>query len=240
MTPVEIHKYNSFFIYDPEVVSDFEELSFDSQEYAKRNAIIGFAEGRGTVFFVDYNGYSLVLRHYKRGGLIANYISDEYFWLGFHRTRAWKEWTLLAHMRDCNLPVPKPVAARVVKHGMLYTSDILTERLENTQPLSDVLEKKELNTGYWSAIGAVIRRFHNQKIYHSDLNANNILMDDGGRFYLIDFDKCYVKNENKSWKLRVLKRLKRSLLKLSNKHENYHFTEENWQQLLQGYNYIVT
>ena len=94
---------------------------------------------------------------------------------------------------------------------------------------------EELAEGHWIAIGSVIRRFHEESIYHADLNANNIMLDEGGRCYLIDFDRCGFKKPKLKWKKENLLRLKRSLNKMLKNEEVLHFSDINWRSLLRGY-----
>ncbi|MEO8161794.1 MAG: lipopolysaccharide kinase InaA family protein, partial [Arenimonas sp.] len=65
----------------------------------------------------------------------------------------------------------------------------------------------------WSAIGAAIAACHGGGAHHVDLNANNILLDRGGRPWLIDWDRGRMEAGPGDWTARVLDRLERSLLK---------------------------
>ena len=60
----------------------------------------------------------------------------------------------------------------------------------------------------------MIARFHRAGLDHADLNAHNILFDDAGRGWLIDFDRGVLRIPATRWRERNLKRLLRSLLKL--------------------------
>ena len=76
-----------------------------------RRAVRGQATpgGRGTVAFVTTaQGRRWVLRHYRRGGLVARWLDDRYAWRGQSRTRSFAEWRLLRQLRAWNLPVPSP------------------------------------------------------------------------------------------------------------------------------------
>src|SRR4029453_11025308 len=61
-----------------------------------------------------------VLRHYRRGGLIAKLSQDSYLWTGAARTRSFAEWRLLAELRRRGLRVPAPIAARYVRGLFTY------------------------------------------------------------------------------------------------------------------------
>jgi len=235
MNSTEYHKKGQHILYDSNIFKNIEDVSFKSSVWAQRASIVGFAEGRGTTFFIQYQNQDFVLRHYQRGGLVAKISNEKYFWLGLKFTRPWREWALLEVMLEKGLPVPTPAAVNVERRGLLYTADIIMHRIPHSRTLMNVLISEELSEGYWIAIGSVIRRFHEQGIYHADLNANNILLDDGGRCYLIDFDRCRMRKPKLKWQKENLLRLKRSLNKISNNKEIFNFAEQNWRSLLRGY-----
>ena len=41
-------------------------------------------------------------------------------------------------MLDMGLPVPRPLAARCVRHGLQYTADLITCRIMDAETLADV------------------------------------------------------------------------------------------------------
>lgn len=235
MNFAEYHKKGQHIRYDSNIFKNIEDISFKSSEWAQRSAIVGFAEGRGTTFFIQHQGQDFVLRHYQRGGLVAKISNEAYFWLGLRFSRPWREWTLLEKMQEKGLPVPIPAAIKVERKGLLYTADIMMHRIPHSRTLTQILMTEELTEGYWIAIGSIIRRFHEQGVYHSDLNANNILLDEGGRCYLIDFDRCGIRKPKLRWQKDNLLRLKRSLNKIYSNEDVFYFSEINWRSLLRGY-----
>ena len=235
MNRSEFHKNGLHISYDSGIFNSIEDVSFNSRVWAQRSSIVGFAEGRGTTFFIQHQGRDFVLRHYQRGGLISKISKDKYIWLGLRFTRPWREWTLLEKMIKKGLPVPIPAAVKVERKGLLYTADIMMHRIPNSRTLMQILMTDELSEGHWIAIGSVIRRFHEEGIYHADLNANNIMLDEGGRCFLIDFDRCGIRKPKLKWQQENLSRLKRSLNKLSINEDVFHFSDMNWRSLLRGY-----
>ncbi|MDH5368479.1 MAG: 3-deoxy-D-manno-octulosonic acid kinase [Gammaproteobacteria bacterium] len=235
MNVEEFHKKGEHIRYDLNIFKNIEEVSFKSQVWAQRSAIVGFAEGRGTTFFIQHQGRDFVLRHYQRGGLIAKMSQDQYLWTGLRFSRPWREWNLLEKMQRKGLPVPSPAAVRVERTGLFYTADIMMHRIPNSRTLIHILMTEELAEGYWIAIGSVIRRFHEEGVYHADLNANNILLDEGGRCYLIDFDRCEIRKSKLRWQQDNLSRLKRSLNKMLKNENIFYYSDENWRSLLRGY-----
>ena len=235
MKAVEVKNHNRYILYDADCVENPELLRFDVDYWASQNAIMGFAEGRGTTFFIQYADQDYVLRHYRRGGMIARLSPDQYIWTGLQSTRAWREWHLLARLQEMELPVPQPVAVQVVRNGMLYRADIMTRRINQTNTLANELECYALSSKNWQELGKVIRRFHQHGVWHADLNANNILLNNNKQVYLIDFDRGQLRQSARQWQQANLERLKRSLLKLQSRSTNFYFRESDWQEFIAGY-----
>jgi 3-deoxy-D-manno-octulosonic acid kinase len=239
MQAVEVKKDNCYILYDADCIENPELLGFDADYWASQNAIMGFAEGRGTTFFIQHADRDYVLRHYRRGGMIARVSPDQYVWTGLRRTRAWREWHLLARMQEMGLPVPQPVAVQVVRHGMLYSADIMTRRINHANTLADELGRHALTRENWQELGKMIRRFHRHGVWHADLNANNVLLNNNKQIFLIDFDRGCLRQSAHQWQQANLDRLKRSLLKLRSRAESFYFDESDWQVLLEGYSSIA-
>ncbi len=208
---------------------------FDPAWYEQAGALRGSAEGRGTTHFVNVQHLAAVLRHYRRGGLIAKFSDDCYVRLGIQRSRPWREWRLLARLRELQLPVPTPLAARVVNFGPRYRGDLLTMEIPDARPLSMWLAEQSISETAWRAIGACIRNFHSAGVYHADLNAHNILLNDSQAVFLIDFDKGAVRGPAEGWRQANLSRLRRSLTKLQGLNSDFHFDDAVWNQLKSGY-----
>jgi len=192
--------------------------------------------GRGQVVFFKYQGKSLVLRLYRRGGFIAKLSQSAYLWRGLKQSRAYKELALLDQLQALNLPISRPFAAQVCRHKATYQAALITYQIDGARSFSELLQDAEQEMALWAEVGRVIRQFHEHDVYHSDLNANNILLDANQRVHLIDFDKCEMKSSKHSpWKAQNLQRLQRSLLKLQAKHTSFAYTQEGWDALLDGY-----
>lgn len=233
---------NVYCQYDAIEINSFQPEMLDAQFWQKKNAVTGSAQGRGTTWFVKYDNdldsktQHWVLRHYYRGGLIGELINDSYWFTSMLNTRAAREFALLATMQKLALPSPRPIAYRVVRKGLLYQADLLSSRIENAQDLVAILAQKPLSHDLWKKIGATIKRFHNNNIYHHDLNAHNILMDRDSNFFIIDFDRGEVRSNNKGdWQKANMARLQRSFMKELLQLQQFNFNQDNWKSLLEGY-----
>lgn len=189
--------------------------------------------GRGGVRVVDRGDERWVLRHYHRGGAIARFVDDHYVWMGLDRARSFREWRLLARLADLGLPAPRPVAARVVRSGLVYQADIVTRYLPDTRPLSAFLDEGRPLDGLWREVGRMVRAFHDHGVHHPDLTAHNILLDSSGRTFLVDFDNARLRPPG-SWRAAGLARLERSLRKVALE-TGGEFDERGWRELEAGY-----
>ena len=226
--------------YDSDEVSAFMPEMLNSDYWQANNAIVGSAQGRGTTWFIAAknsadNMRNWGLRHYYRGGLVGKVINDQYLYTGMANTRAAREFDLLKSMRSLGLPAPKPVAFRIIKRGLFYRADLLSSRIENASDLVGILSNKSINELLWQEIGKVIKSFHQQGIYHHDLNAHNILVDANDKVWLIDFDRGEQRQQRIKWQKENMARLRRSFQKESNRITNFQWCEKNWQALLSGY-----
>jgi 3-deoxy-D-manno-octulosonic acid kinase len=210
------------------------ESLFDPNYWSARGELTAVSGGRGSAWFVGSASQPLVLRHYRRGGFIARLSEDRYWWLGEDRVRAFAEWRLLDYLAQRGLRVPKPVAAFYRRSGMIYRCDLITQLIPSAPSLSAALARGPLPESTWRAIGAAIARLHGHGVDHADLNAHNILLGGNQAISVIDFDRGRVRAPGQ-WTLRNLRRLKRSLAKISMGLPPDRFTPAAWEQLLAGY-----
>ena len=235
MRPVECFIDNQHILYDADALSETDTGIFDPDILQARGLLTGSAPGRGTTWFFTHHGQPLVLRHYRRGGLIARLLQDCYVWTGLAHTRAWREFKLLAHMLNAGLPVPQPVAVRVMRAGVCYRADLITRRLPFTTSLASALTTRGLDVSRWRTLGIILRRFHDAGIYHADLNAHNILLGKDNTVYLADFDKGELRRSGARWQRKNIARLHRSLQKLKTRQADFHYDAADWASLLDAY-----
>lgn len=230
------HK-NTHVLYNQSVFSNFPDDLFTQPVSTASADVATDSQGRGTVVFFEHELKPLILKRYHRGGLLGKFVKNTYIFIGLSRTRMWREFELLATMRELGLPVPKPVAVRCERSSLFcYQGQMIAERIANSRTLAEVLCQENLSEKSWEAIGMVIRRFHRNAIEHADLNACNILLNSQGQIFLIDFDKSILhKNGDDSWYQNNLSRLRRSLNKWKNRTTDFHFEHRHWAALEKGY-----
>jgi 3-deoxy-D-manno-octulosonic acid kinase len=152
-------------------------------------------------------------------------------WHGVERTRAFREFRLLARAVAAGLPVPAPIAARIERTGGWYRADILLEAIENVATLA-VRAAREAGSVPWAAIGQSIAAIHRAGIWHADLNAHNVLIGSDDRIWIVDFDRADYRTPDASWAAENLARLKRSLTKLGVATSRADFERLEWPALV--------
>jgi len=188
---------------------------FDAAYWRSHDLVVGEAPGRGSSLFLQArDDEQWVLRPYQRGGLISKLSQQRYVWLGAERTRAFREVRLTAALYKQGLPVPRPVACCVTRFGLTYEAALLTVRIPGARALASLLTNGEADDLLLKRVGAMIKRFHQAGLDHVDLNARNILVDEAGKPWLIDLDRCRLRPPGK-WQASNLQRLERSVVKFA-------------------------
>lgn len=238
-------------LYEPSVLSKPSDLAsgissdrpgdtwFEPEFWQRQGLVRQVVGGRGSVWFIYDTSHTpplaWVLRHYRRGGLIAKWVDDRYLWCGAAATRSFREWRLLAYLRARHLPVPVPVAARYVRNGFGYRADLITQEIVGARSLTQRLSVAALPPQLWQRIGATLARFHAIGAQHADLNAHNIVLNGDDEVHVLDFDRGRIRNPGAAWIQRVLARLHRSLSKLQIQ-QGIHFDADAWRVLLDAHN----
>jgi len=206
---------------------------FDRDLWRAKGARVHTSTGRATVLIGEVDAEVWVLRHYCRGGFVARFIDDHYWWFGLERTRAFREWRLLDKLVEWGLPAPEPIAACVRRTGLSYQADIITRYLPDTRTLSSYLRDEEVADDTWRRIGRMLRRFHDRGVCHPDLTAHNILLDTHGQPSLVDFDSARIRSPG-GWQEQGVARLQRSLRKVALE-TGGSFDPDAWQVLVEAY-----
>lgn len=222
----------------------FDPVVFDEAQLLQKQLITGQAgAGRGNTFFFRLQGQALVLRHYRRGGLVQRLSKRHYLYTGLQRTRAMREFDMLAELCRQQLPVSRPYACRVVRQGPFYQASLVTHWL----PGRTLAESLSAGTAQaplmatWLKLGELIARLHAAGVYHADLNAHNIMLDGDESVSLIDFDRARIRpvpagDPASDWCRANIERLQRSLLKITTDQagfaEGFAALEQQWQESL--------
>jgi len=206
-------------LYDPRRIELPGPSDFEPAALAHAGRVVGHASGRGQVWFLTPrpragDGVQWVLRHYRRGGMVARLSRDRYLYTTQRRTRSFAELTLLDELSEAGLPVPAPVAARYERSGPFYRADLITLAIAGTRTFAQLcIGDVPVDSESARAVGQAVRRLHDAGIWHADLNAHNVLLDAQSRAWIIDFDRA-VRRAPGPWTGGNLDRLHRSLAKV--------------------------
>lgn len=174
------------------------------------------AGGRGgTRRIALAGGKTVYLRHYLRGGAMRRLSRDRYL---LRPPRPLRELIVTEWARACGCPVPTVAAVCVEEAGLFYRGWIVTEAIDDTCPFIETYAEAAASErrGLLKAAGRAIRSIHDAGIYHRDLNGHNLLVDDDGRVWIIDFDRALLAQPGVARRAqRGLDRLWRSLEKLT-------------------------
>ncbi|GLQ86984.1 3-deoxy-D-manno-octulosonic acid kinase [Dyella flagellata] len=227
-------------LFDATVSPQVDSPWFDADHWHRQGALSTQAGGRGGVAVIQTPAGECVLRHYRRGGMVARLMGDRYLWTGEDRTRSFLEFRLLQAMTRLQLPVPQVVAARYQRSGLYYRADLIMQRLANTHTLAQSLAQGQLDAELAQAVGSMVARFHRAGVWHADLNAHNVLIAPAG-LYLVDFDRGAMRVPEQGWRLANLQRLRRSLFKLGAAAQGEAvFDQAIWRPLMDGYQRILS
>jgi 3-deoxy-D-manno-octulosonic acid kinase len=219
---------------NPDIAWQFECEHFDPDYWRHQPDFVATIGGRGGSCLIEIDGRKAVLRRYHRGGAAGEMFHDQYLWLGVGLTRPWREWDILVRARKAGLPVPEPIAACASRSFLSYRAALITGFLEDTEMLTQRLQREKLPEDGWYKLGLLIKRMHAAGIRHADLTSDNILMDTQDHFYLVDFDKARIMNQIDDWQWQPLYRFQRSMKK-RHLQQALNFDEDDWQHLMDGY-----
>jgi 3-deoxy-D-manno-octulosonic acid kinase len=178
--------------------------------------------GRGSAYGVTTAEGAWVVRHFRRGGVVARVLHDRYLRLG--TPRPLRELQASTRARQRGVATPEVIAAVTYRAGPLYRGDLATRLIPDSFDLAEaVLGARRLDAdrraAAWRAAGALLRTAFDAGVVHADLNLRNILIQSGGdgvRAHLIDLDRAEVRDRavGDAPRAAILDRLHRSRRKL--------------------------
>jgi 3-deoxy-D-manno-octulosonic acid kinase len=166
---------------------------------------------------------SIAVKSYRRGGLVSYFIKRKYLRLG--KTRCQVEFDMLNKAGAIGVDVPQPVAYAYTG-SLAYRCWLVMKEIKAHRTLADLsLKDPQSALELVGPIAAQITRLIRHKIRHVDLHPGNVLIDSGGKTYLIDFDRAGTSGlSQNSLRRRYLARWKRAVLK-------HHLPDALWETL---------
>lgn len=145
--------------------------------------------GRHQPVGLDLAGYGPVtIKKYMRGGAIRHLNRQTH--VKWESTRPQAEFDLLNRVRQMGVNAPEPVTY-VTKGGWLYQGWLVTRTIMAAKSLvtftnSDPTKAKAVVSHLTQQVSVLM----DHRILHTDLHPGNVLIDQDGKAYIIDFDKA--------------------------------------------------
>jgi 3-deoxy-D-manno-octulosonic acid kinase len=132
----------------------------------------------------------VVVKHYRRGGVLGHLVRETYLTFGITRCQAEFEMMFKVHRLGCS--VPEPVA--YARQGGLFSKAwLVTREVEQSQTLAQLCATSpQLALEAMEPLCREVATLVEHRIVHADFHPGNVLVDGSGRVYLVDFDKAAV------------------------------------------------
>jgi len=182
-------------------------------DHPSKTSGVSLLGGRTSVTPAQLDGIGpVVIKYYRRGGLMHDIIKQRYLKLG--KTRSQREFELLQTAGRLGLNVPQPIAY-AHRGRLLYRAWLITREIK--QPLSlarmSLIDEKRAQRNMQSVI-AQISRLIDHNLLHVDLHPGNVVVDQKDRVFLLDFDRGKVYKGNKTkLRYRYINRWQRAVSK---------------------------
>ncbi len=131
---------------------------------------------------------AVVIKHYRRGGLIRHLNKELYVRCG--KPRPQREYEMLERVRRLGVSSPQPLLW-AVRGRFVYRAFLITRKIERHRSLTDIgrHEPARCQKAILKTAGQ-IRLLIENGIHHVDLHPGNVLVDENGQVFIIDFDKA--------------------------------------------------
>jgi 3-deoxy-D-manno-octulosonic acid kinase len=201
------------------------------EELIARAAVKRHFDGRSLLTSVEIKGVEgerMVIRSYFHGGWYGK-VNKDLFWGG---RRPLRELILSEEVSRRGIATTTILAALSEKvFGPFYTGKLISREIPGALDLIRYLqglkerpagERLKMKAGLIKTVAAMVRKMHDQGIYHTDLHLKNILIQEKpeGEFsvHLIDFDKSVIRDRIAlNDRIKNLMRFNRSAEKLKTK-----------------------
>jgi 3-deoxy-D-manno-octulosonic acid kinase len=185
-------------------------ISLFDKPTSKAHSVLG---GRSSVATAHLEGIgSVVVKYYTRGGLIRYLVKRRY--LRWGKTRCQVEYELLQKARGLGVNTPEPIAY-AYRGGLFYQGWLVTREIKERHTLAELSRADEERTqivmqDVISQVSTLIKN----RILHVDLHPGNVLVGNGDRVFLLDFDRACISRRDKN-KLRdhYIRRWRRAVIK---------------------------
>lgn len=177
-----------------------------------------------------------VVRHYRRGGVVAAVLGDRY--VGWGVARPFHELAASVAARDRGVRTPAVVAGATYRDGAVYRADLVTEEVADARSLAAWLRDPSADVAEDDLLrrtGRAVRSLERARLVHADASAGNFVLGRDGPAWIVDLDRCrVVPLDAPPPPPRMRTRLERSLRKIYAA-RNRPLAASSWYALRAGY-----
>lgn len=180
-----VGKYNLTWLTDFPVIEEAALLNLIKTEKPEKMPAL---EGRVAVRRFDSASLGpLVIKEYRRGGLIGRLLGNIHFRFG--KGRACREAEFLSESLNHGVTVPGCIGF-IEEGGTFYRTWLVLREIPNALSLAEIARRDAAKSdNLVDAASTEIIKLIRTRIFHVDLHPGNVLSGSDGKVYLIDFDK---------------------------------------------------
>jgi 3-deoxy-D-manno-octulosonic acid kinase len=185
-------------------------IGFFSQPPAVSGAVLSGRNSAGHHQLEPFG--AVVVKHYKRGGLLGRLVRDRY--LKWGKSRSQLEFEFLQKARELGINAPQPLLF-ASRGRLIYRAWLVTSEIKKPLSLARLSVDDELRTRQvMASVIEQISRLMDNRIMHVDLHPGNVVVDSQDQVFLLDFDKGKIHRGNKiKLRDRYIKRWQRAVSK---------------------------
>ena len=183
-------------------------------ERSRWDALIaaGVTAGRGKIAFIERSGRRVALKQLRRGGVAGALWRDRFS----SRARLTANLSIPKLARERGVATPAALALLVVCGPPgLWRGWLAIESVNAARNMSQRVLELPQTPQEWAEALSAARGLHDAGIEHPDLNLGNLLIDEGGRGWVVDLDGCTVHTAALDVDRRIdaIRRIERSYVK---------------------------
>ena len=213
MSTTHTKTYNSYHFGSPSNIANQQLKQLIRFFNLPKDSVNSALGGRTSITVTQLQGIgSVVIKYYRRGGVIRYLIKKRYLKCG--KTRCQVEYELLQKVRSLGINAPEPVAF-AYRGRLFYQCWLVTREIQDHQTLVQIsLSNEEQTRMAMKAVVKQVSMLIKNKILHVDLHPGNVIVDNQNQIYLLDFDKGGVFHGDKDvLRTRYLRRWNRAIQK---------------------------
>jgi 3-deoxy-D-manno-octulosonic acid kinase len=146
-------------------------------------------EGRVSISRIELDGIgAVVVKHYRRGGMLARLISKTYLKVG--KPRSQLEYEQMRMAGRLGIRTPEPIAY-AYKGRFFYSAWLVTREVVQAISMAQVSRiAPERAAEAMHALSQQVDLLVAKRLRHADFHPGNVLVDHRNQVYIIDFDKA--------------------------------------------------